>query len=128
MAGGEIKLGINLDGTERTTAPYERALDTYLAGQANKLIARIKRIWPVKTGFSKARWDWSKQGRFKYVLENSADYALFVHRKGRRGSTIFNTEIKPAIIPEWKRETAQGIREIMRQALRPQVRGGRLRL
>mgnify|MGYP001583740761 CR=1 FL=1 len=111
----------------------------YWAKQAQVLDDRIRRIWPVKTGLSRRSWVVTRTGNLEFSTRNPIHYAIFVHRKGQKGITIWNNEIlgrdwfsrraiPSAIIPRWKEETLKETRRLLLQNVQQVARGGRIRL
>jgi hypothetical protein len=97
-----IKLKGGRTALPKFTTSFTPLINELFGDLANFLEAQIKNEWTEKsgwvnpTGTSYYRWS-VEYGSNRLQILNSTAYAQYVHRAGRKGTTVLETEINPLI-------------------------------
>lgn len=137
MASAPIRIDINtaqldeLVARLRTASAEVRAkTEAITQRESEDLLARIVARWPIKTGYSIARWASFRTAFAAWVVSNRAGYAGFVFAKGDTSRTPLLYTWIAVEVARTRIAILAALRALLVEALRSGVGvpGGRLRV
>lgn len=138
MSTNPIRIDINtaqldelVDRLRTAPAEIRKRTDQIVKAEADELLYRIVQRWPIKTGYSIARWVVFREAFAAWVVTNRAGYAGWVFAKGDGSRTPLLYTWIAVEVARTRIAILAGLRRMLVEALRAPrggsaVRGGRI--
>lgn len=135
MAGIRIEINTGqlddlIERLKTAPAPIQAAAQATIAAEAEDLVRRIWKRWPIDTGYSITKWKWIRLSVWRWIVTNQAYYAEWVYAVGDKTRTPLLYTWIAGEVARTRANLLLALRTAITEAVRSRrstvVRGGRL--